>query len=90
MNSFSEVTESRRCSDSRATQPLAIRHPARVSTLALFGSKPGIKHSSAYEEMRRRIEGAELRYDDTAAHIICDGYATQCVEDPLDFLQRRG
>ena len=40
--------------------------------------------------MRRRIEGAELRYDDTTAHIICDGYATQCVEDLLDLLQRRG
>ena len=40
--------------------------------------------------MRRRIDGAELRYYDTAAHNICDGYATQCVDDLLDFLQRRG
>ncbi len=62
----------------------------KVPTLIVAAGKERIGHASTCEEMRRRNEGAELRYDDTAAHIICDGYATQCLEDHLDFLQRRG
>ena len=62
----------------------------KVPTLIVAAGKERIGHASAYEEMRKRIAGSELRYYDTAAHNICDGYAQQCVDDLLDFLQRRG
>jgi pimeloyl-ACP methyl ester carboxylesterase len=62
----------------------------KAPTLIVAAGKERIGHASAYEEMRRRIQGSELRYYDTAAHNICDGYASQCVDDLLGFLDRRG
>ncbi len=62
----------------------------RAPTLIVAAGKERIGHASAYEQMRQKIAGAELKYYDTAAHNICDGYATQCVADLLEFLQRRG
>jgi 3-oxoadipate enol-lactonase len=62
----------------------------KAPTLIVAAGKERIGHASAYEEMRRRIAGSELLYYDTAAHNICDGYATRCVDDLLDFLERRG
>jgi 3-oxoadipate enol-lactonase len=139
------------------SQQLAINHPDRVKSLALFGSTPGLKnshaptwipkikdiglkqfltdtiderfdssadpdlvkwfieqagsndpafiarfvlhmsshdfmdkigHANAYREMNQRIAGSELVYYDTAAHNICDGYATRCVEDLMTFLKK--
>jgi hypothetical protein len=40
--------------------------------------------------MQKRISGSELRTIDTAAHNICDGYAEQCLDLLLDFLDRNG
>jgi 3-oxoadipate enol-lactonase len=60
----------------------------KVPTLIVAAGKERIGHASAYEEMSRRIAGSDLRYLDTAAHNICDGYASRCVEDLMDFLTR--
>jgi hypothetical protein len=38
--------------------------------------------------MNQRIAGSELLYYDTAAHNICDGYATHCIEDLMTFLKK--
>ena len=61
----------------------------KVPTLIVAAGKERIGHASAYEEMRQRIAGSDLRYYDTSAHNICDGYAPRCVDDLLDFLKRR-
>jgi 3-oxoadipate enol-lactonase len=60
----------------------------KIPTLIVAAGKERIGHASAYEEMSRRIAGSDLRYYDTAAHNICDGYASRCVEDLMDFLTR--
>ena len=57
-------------------------------TLIVAAGKEKIGHASAYEDMNRRIAGSELIYYDTAAHNICDGYATRCVEDLMMFLRK--
>jgi pimeloyl-ACP methyl ester carboxylesterase len=62
----------------------------KAPTLIVAAGKERIGHASAYEEMQRRIKGSELLYYDTGAHNICDGYATRCVDDLLEFLGRRG
>ncbi|WP_375459690.1 alpha/beta fold hydrolase [uncultured Enterovirga sp.] len=59
-------------------------------TLIVAAGKEKIGHASAYQEMNKRIQGSELMYYDTAAHNICDGYASRCVDDLTDFLKRRG
>ena len=61
----------------------------KVPTLIVAAGKERIGHASAYEEMKKRIAGSELRYYDTSAHNICDGYASRCVDDLMDFLKRR-
>jgi 3-oxoadipate enol-lactonase len=50
--------------------------------------KDKIGHANAYREMNQRIAGSELLYYDTAAHNICDGYATRCIEDLMTFLKK--
>lgn len=62
----------------------------KCPTLIVAAGKESIGHAGAYEEMKKRIAGSELRYYDTSAHNICDGYASECVADLLDFLRRRG
>ena len=61
----------------------------KVPTLIVAAGKERIGHASAYEEMKKRIAGSEVRYYDTSAHNICDGYASRCVDDLMDFLKRR-
>jgi len=58
----------------------------KVPTLIVAAGKERIGHASAYEEMKKKIAGSELRYYDTSAHNICDGYAPRCVDDLMDFL----
>lgn len=60
----------------------------KAPTLLVAAGKERIGHASAYEDMHQRIAGSDLRYYDTSAHNICDGYATRCVGDLMDFLQR--
>ena len=62
----------------------------RAPTLIVGAGREKIGHASAYEQMRERIAGSELRTVDTAAHNICDGYADHCVDLLLDFLDRNG
>jgi 3-oxoadipate enol-lactonase len=59
-------------------------------TLIVAAGKERIGHASAYQEMNKKISGSELHYYDTSAHNICDGYASRCTDDLLDFLKRRG
>jgi 3-oxoadipate enol-lactonase len=61
----------------------------KIPTLIVAAGKERIGHASAYEEMNQRIAGTKLRYYDTSAHNICDGYASRCVDDLIDFLKRR-
>jgi pimeloyl-ACP methyl ester carboxylesterase len=61
----------------------------KVPTLIVAAGKERIGHASAYEEMSKRIAGSDLFYYDTSAHNICDGYASRCVDDLMDFLKRR-
>jgi 3-oxoadipate enol-lactonase len=63
----------------------AIKAPA----LIVAAGKEKIGHASAYKEMKERIAGSELVYYDTAAHNICDGYASRCVEDLMAFLKKQ-
>jgi 3-oxoadipate enol-lactonase len=60
----------------------------KAPTLIVAAGKEKIGHASAYREMNQRIAGSELVYYDTAAHNICDGYATRCVEDLMMFLKK--
>lgn len=62
----------------------------QAPTLIAAAGKESIGHAGAYEEMHRRIRGSELKYIDTGAHNICDGYALECVEMLREFLARRG
>lgn len=62
----------------------------RAPTLIVAAGRERIGHASAYETMRRKISGSELKMVDTAAHNICDGYADHCVDLLLDFLDRNG
>lgn len=55
-------------------------------TLIAAAGKERIGHAAAYQEMQKRIAGSELLYYDTAAHNICDGYASRCADDLLNFL----
>jgi 3-oxoadipate enol-lactonase len=59
-------------------------------TLIVAAGKERIGHASAYQEMNKKISGSELHYYDTSAHNICDGYASRCTDDLLDFLKRCG
>ena len=59
-------------------------------TLIVAAGKEKIGHASAYDDMKKRIAGSELKLFDTGAHNICDGYADQCLEGLLDFLKRKG
>jgi 3-oxoadipate enol-lactonase len=61
----------------------------KAPTLIVAAGKEKIGHASAYQEMKERITGSELVYYDTAAHNICDGYATRCVDDLLTFLKKQ-
>jgi 3-oxoadipate enol-lactonase len=61
----------------------------KAPTLIVAAGKEKIGNASAYQEMNRRIAGSELRYYDTSAHNICDGYASRCVDDLMDFLKLR-
>lgn len=60
----------------------------RAPTLIVAAGRERIGHASAYSQMQARIAGSELRMIDTAAHNICDGYADQCLDLLLDFLDR--
>jgi 3-oxoadipate enol-lactonase len=60
----------------------------KVPTLIVAAGKDKIGHANAYREMNQRIAGSELLYYDTAAHNICDGYATRCIEDLMTFLKK--
>ncbi|TFZ02802.1 alpha/beta hydrolase [Ramlibacter henchirensis] len=62
----------------------------QAPTLIVAAGKERIGHADAYEEMHRRIKDSEVKYIDTGAHNICDGYALDCVEMLRDFLKRRG
>ena len=62
----------------------------RAPTLIVAAGRERIGHASAYETMRQKIAGSELKMVDTAAHNICDGYADHCVDLLLDFLDRNG
>lgn len=59
-------------------------------TLIVAAGKEKIGHASAYDDMKKRIAGSELKLFDTGAHNICDGYADDCVAGLLDFLKRKG
>jgi 3-oxoadipate enol-lactonase len=61
----------------------------KAPTLIVAAGKERIGHAGIYQEMNRRIAGSELLYYDTPAHNICDGYASRCVGDLMDFLKRR-
>ena len=61
----------------------------KVPTLIVAAGKEKIGHASVYQEMNNRIAASELRYYDTPAHNICDGYASRCVEDLMNFLKNR-
>jgi len=60
----------------------------KAPTLIVAADKEKIGHAGAYQEMNKRIAGSELLYYDTAAHNICDGYATRCAEDLMKFLKK--
>jgi pimeloyl-ACP methyl ester carboxylesterase len=60
----------------------------KAPTLIVAAGKEKIGHASTYSDMKKNISGSELIYYDTGAHNICDGYASQCVDDLLDFLGR--
>jgi len=62
----------------------------KAPTLIVAAGKEKIGHASAYEEMHARIKDSEVRYVDTGAHNICDGYAERCVEELMTFHGRRG
>lgn len=51
------------------------------------GAEP-IGHAGAYEEMSKRIAGAELVYYENARHNVCDYLPERCVSDVLGFLGR--
>ena len=59
----------------------------KAPTLIVAAGKEKIGHASAYREMNQRIAGSQLLYYDTAAHNICDGYATRCIDDLIAFLK---
>jgi 3-oxoadipate enol-lactonase len=59
----------------------------KAPTLIVAAGQEKIGHAGAYQEMNRRIAGSELRYYDTPGHNICDGYASRCVDDLMDFLK---
>ena len=59
----------------------------KVPTLIVAAGNERIGHASVYREMNNRIAASELRYYDTPAHNICDGYASRCVEDLMNFLK---
>ena len=51
------------------------------------GDRQGkVGHVSAYEEMNYRTAGSELLNCDTAAHNICEGYATRWQTQTLSVL----
>ena len=58
----------------------------RCPTLIVAAGKESIGHADAYTEMHKRIAGSQLRYIDTAAHNICDGYPEACLTHLLEFL----
>ena len=60
----------------------------KAPTLIVAAGKEKIGHASAYREMNQRIASSELLYYDTAAHNICDGHATRCIEDLMTFLKK--
>jgi 3-oxoadipate enol-lactonase len=60
----------------------------KAPTLIVAAGEEKIGHANAYREMNQRIAGTELLYYDMAAHNICDGYATRCIEDPMTFLKK--
>ncbi len=60
----------------------------RAATLIVAASREKIGQASTYLEMQKRIAGSELQTIDTASHNICDGYADQCLDLLLDFLDR--
>jgi Predicted hydrolases or acyltransferases (alpha/beta hydrolase superfamily) len=55
-------------------------------TLLVAAGRESIGKADAYVEMKNRIPNCELRYIDTAAHNICDGYPQQCLQYLLEFL----
>jgi 3-oxoadipate enol-lactonase len=60
----------------------------KAPTLIVAAGRESIGHADAYQEMHKRIASSELRYVDTAAHNICDGYPDLCVEYLTAFLQK--
>ena len=61
----------------------------KCPTLIVAAGKESIGHADAYEQMQKRIKGAELVYVDTAGHNICDGYAERCAHELMSFLSRQ-
>jgi hypothetical protein len=78
------ILETRRRPEESVNEVSAITAP----TLIVAAGKEKIGQASDYEEMNKRIAGSELLYYDTAAHNICDGYATRCIEDLMTFLRK--
>jgi 3-oxoadipate enol-lactonase len=72
------------CTHDFMNEVSAIKAPA----LIVAAGREKIGHANAYREMNQRITGSELLYYDTAAHNICDGYATRCIEDLMTFLKK--
>ncbi len=60
----------------------------KAPTLIVAAGRESIGQADAYQEMHKRIAKSDLRYVDTAAHNICDGYPDLCVQHLQDFLQR--
>lgn len=61
----------------------------KAPTLIVAAGKEKIGHASVYQEMKSRIAESKLLYYDTQGHNICDGYASRCVEDLMNFLKSR-
>jgi hypothetical protein len=72
------------CTHDFMNEVSAIKAPA----LIVAAGREKIGHANAYRQMNQRITGSELLYYDTAAHNICDGYATRCIEDLMTFLKK--
>jgi len=58
----------------------------KAPTLIVAAGKESIGHADAYMDMQKRIKNSKLVHIDTAAHNICDGYPTVCVEHLKTFL----
>jgi len=61
----------------------------RCPTLIVAAGKEPIGDGSAYLKMHERIAGSKLVQYDVASHNIGDQYADRCVDDLLEFLEKK-